>query len=129
MDDTLFEITPESYLLDCEDLPTWACESKDYCLFGVDTMEAEMGEFTDKIFILGETFVKNFYTVFTARSPKAQVEMGVSINFANQAQIHEMDTSFGTYFFLMFLSFISTGFIIKVKMRKHEMKMHKLARN
>lgn len=67
LDDVLFEITPESYLLDCEDLPSWACDSKDYCLMGVDTMETEMGEFTDKIFILGETFVKNFYTVFTNR--------------------------------------------------------------
>jgi hypothetical protein len=83
LDDTLFEITPESYLLDCADLPTWACESSDYCLLGIDTMETEMGEFTDKIFILGETFVKNFHTVFTARKPKPQVEMGVSIHFAN----------------------------------------------
>jgi len=81
LDDTLFEITPESYLLDCDDLPSWACESKDFCLFGIDTMETEMGEFTNKIFILGETFVKNFYTVFTARKPQAQVEMGVSIHF------------------------------------------------
>ena len=67
LDDILFEITPESYLLDCEDLPGYVCDSKDYCLFGIESMDSEMGEFTNKIFILGETFVKNFYTVFEAR--------------------------------------------------------------
>ena len=40
-----------------------------------------------------------------------------------------MSTSFGTFFFLMFLSFICTGFILKVKMRKNEIKMQKVSRN
>ena len=83
LDDILFEITPESYLLDCEDLPGYVCDSKDYCLFGIESMDSEMGEFTNKIFILGETFVKNFYTVFEARSPKPQVSMAVSTHFKN----------------------------------------------
>lgn len=117
MDGSLFEITPESYLLDCEDLPSYVCESQKYCLFGIDNMDSEMGDFTQKIFILGETFVKNFYTSFDAQRPKPLVQMAVSKHFKNQAQIHPASSHEGTYFFLMFMSFILTGLLVKTQFK------------
>lgn len=85
LENRVFEISPESYLLDCEDLPGSVCQSKSECLFGVDSMDAEMGAFTQKIFILGETFVKNYYTVFDDTPGYPKIHMAVNKYFRNQA--------------------------------------------
>ena len=45
LDGKHFEIKPESYLLDCKDLPPGTCQNEAYCLFGIDSMDTEMGAF------------------------------------------------------------------------------------
>lgn len=129
LDNKVFEISPESYLLDCEDLPEYVCASKSYCLFGVDSMDTEMGAWTQKIFILGETFVKNYYTVFDDSEGYPRLHMAVNRHFKQQALIHNLQSSGGTYFLFMFLTIIATGAVIRTKFINETIKMEKQVRN
>jgi len=62
----LYDIMPSAYLLDCIDLPNGFCTSNSKCLFGVDSMDDELGQFNQQVILLGDIFLKNFYTVFEA---------------------------------------------------------------
>jgi len=62
----LFDITPEAYLMNCTDLPSSICSVPNNCAFGIDAMEANLGSWQDSIFLLGNIFLKNFYTVYDA---------------------------------------------------------------
>jgi len=60
----LFDISPESYLMNCTDLPSSICSIPNNCAFGIDAMEANLGAWEDSIFLLGNIFLKNFYTAY-----------------------------------------------------------------
>lgn len=68
--DHLFELTPKAYLIDCFDISSHNyCNYESNCLFGIDDFSAadtEYRSFNDNVFLLGDLFLKNFYTVYVA---------------------------------------------------------------
>ena len=80
-----FEMTPRAYLVECDDIEREKpgfCTRKNYCLFGIDNFSAKDTEnriFNDNVFLLGDLFLKNFYTVYHAdETDESYVKLAVS---------------------------------------------------
>ena len=81
--DHTFDLTPRTYLLDCLDIESHNyCSYESNCLFGIDNFGAadtEYKSFNDNVFLLGDLFLKNFYTVYVAEEgSQSYVELGLS---------------------------------------------------
>ena len=72
LSDQTFELTPKAYLLECTDIPQNSyCSRPTNCLVGIDDFSAadtEYRSFNENVFLLGDLFLKNFYTVYVAEA-------------------------------------------------------------
>lgn len=89
--DNTFVLQPRAYLIDCVDIPDKAfCSSELNCLFGISNFSAADTEyvFNENVFLLGDLFLKNFYTVFAAEEgEEASVLLGLSKQYTDRAYI------------------------------------------
>ena len=81
--DHTFDLSPRAYLLDCADITaSHYCSQPTNCLFGIDDFgaaDSEYRSFNDNVFLLGDLFLKNFYTVYVAEEgSESYVQLALS---------------------------------------------------
>lgn len=81
LDNHRFTLSPRSYLLSCDSLPSALCSSHSHCLLAINSMDTELGAFNERTFVLGETFLRNYYVVFNATESDPNVGMAVGKNY------------------------------------------------
>ena len=71
---TVFEVKPDSYLF----------QTPDFCQFGI--AENKLDHFNNKNIILGQLFLKHFYTVFNYENE--QISLGVNVNSKDNVRMY-----------------------------------------
>jgi hypothetical protein len=72
---TVFEVKPDSYLF----------QTPDVCQFGI--AENKLDHFNNKNIILGQLFLKHFYTVFNYENE--QISLGVNVNSKDNVRMYQ----------------------------------------
>lgn len=104
---TVFEITPQAYLLNCSDLHKSYCTLPDYCAFGIDSMESLGEEFEDDVLVFGDIFLKNFYSVFSMEDDPS-VSLALSKHYSSRAGIRKITHEVAGFTLSMFIMFALT---------------------
>merc|ERR1719223_2357960 len=93
--------------MNCTDLPKSYCALTDNCAFGIDSMETELGQFDEKIFLFGDTFLKNFYSVLSAED-EPSVALALSKHYRDQAGVRPLVNEAAGFTLSMFIMFTLT---------------------
>lgn len=88
--------------MNCSDFSKKFCLLPDNCAFGIDTIDDEI-EFEGNVFLLGDIFLKNFYSVFSAESKVPTVSLALSRHYHNQAGIHRVKKNSAGFVLSMFI--------------------------
>ena len=102
-----FEIKPQAYLMNCTDFSKKFCLMPDNCAFGVDSIYDEK-EFDDNVFLLGDIFLKNFYSVFSAESDSKMptISLALSRHYSGQAGIDKVRKNNAGFVLSMFIMWV-----------------------
>ena len=68
----------------------------------MDTVDDEL-EFDGNVFLLGDIFLKNFYSVFSVENKTASVSLALSKHYNTQAGIHKIRSYTAGYVLSMFI--------------------------
>lgn len=84
IDDTYFDISPHSYLINATDLGS-ELEFHDKCIFGIIPLPEIVGDAL--MFLLGDVFLRSFYSVFDYDNQ--QVHLAVNEHAKEYVAIHK----------------------------------------